>query len=68
MVTEVAAEPQVNAVCELHSWVLVADAEVAPTNAIAAIAATAARPSILMSLTLILLPGGLPPSWFFGQG
>lgn len=48
--------------------VLAADAEVAPTNAIAAIAATAARPSILMSLTLILLPGGLPPSWFFGQG
>jgi hypothetical protein len=53
ILTEVAALSQVKAVvesCVLQSWVLAADAALAPTSAIAAIAATAARPSILMGL------------------
>jgi hypothetical protein len=48
------------AVSLLHACVLVAMADVAPISAIAATAAIAARPSILMSLTCCSLPGGFP--------
>jgi hypothetical protein len=47
--------------------VLVADAEVAPTNAIAATAATAARPNILMSLTITLPSRRVAPSVELGR-
>jgi hypothetical protein len=68
MLTEVAAEPQVNDECELQSWVLAAETELAPTNAIAAMAATAARPSVLTNLIFwFSLLGGLPPSWFLDR-
>lgn len=50
MLTDVAAESQVKAVCELHNWVLAADAEVAPAIVTAATAAMAPTPNVLMSL------------------